>query len=163
MTLTFRPLRLRDALFCWRLASDPVVREASVDRRRPTVLGHLAWMWRWTIGSGTAWAIMSNGVRVGLFRGIEIGGGRSEVSIALTAEARGQGIGTEAIRHLSFDAAVCCGFPVLARVRSGNVASIRAFHRAGYEVESTSDEWVWLTWSPPPHLRWLKEMALCPT
>ena len=69
--ITLRPLRWRDALFCWRLASDPNVRRMSIDTRPPTVIGHWRWMvrhmgWFSRKAEASAVIIMLQGTPIGI-------------------------------------------------------------------------------------------------
>src|SRR3990167_3259574 len=100
--LGYRPLRLTDARFCWRLASDPEVRAVSVDRAMPKFWGHAKWMCVQVLyWNRAAYVIRRNWRSIGLVRATALPGGGSEVSIALLGAERGQGTGTKALRRMT--------------------------------------------------------------
>ena len=70
-----------------------------------------------------------------------------EVSIVVAGEARGQGVGAEALRRGEEELGTC--WPdvrtIAAVVHCDNAASRRLFHRAGYHVQVEADPWVTLT------------------
>ena len=157
--IQFRPLELGDWGFCRRLASDPGVRAASFNPEPPTFWGHLKWMWKWaaTSNGGVAIVIERRAVitgrylsgfeaptgpwgPVGLFRAAVLPGNRLEASVALLPDARGKGVGTESIALLSRWVAEGFGWPLYARIKMDNAASLAAFVRAGYATAGAA-EW----------------------
>ena len=151
VNLKLRRLRLSDSAFCRELASDPAVREGSMDRRPPTFFGHLRWMWRWTQdGKAHAFVILREGfvratgpvplttTRIGIVRCQEIPTG-SEVGIALCPGGRGRGIARDILRSFNWNVAQFVGHPVYARIRHDNTASLQAFRSAGYEMASNEE------------------------
>ena len=157
--IQFRPLALGDWSFCRRLASDHGVRAASFNPKPPTFWGHARWMGRWAAMSNAGVAIIIErramimgrylvGFEppappwgpVGLFRAAVLPGNRLEASIALLPDARGRGVGTESIALLSRWVAEGFGWPLYARIKADNVASLSAFRRAGY-VAASAAEW----------------------
>lgn len=139
-SVTCRHLRLRDARFCWRLARDPVVRQASVSQDPPSIVQHARWMLRWAngrlVGERMAWVILarSGGLwhRAGLLR-VSWHGFHPEIHIAVAKTWRGRGVGRTVLSDWTPLVAFHWGASVLARIRPENEASIRAFRRAGYE------------------------------
>ena len=157
--IQFRPLTLGDWGFCRRLAADPGVRAVSFNQKPPTFWGHAKWMWKWatTSNGGVAIIIERRTVivgrylvgfdaptgpwgPVGLFRAAWLPGNRLEASIALLPEARGLGVGTESLALLSRWVAEGFGWPLYARIKADNAASLGAFYRAGYVTPSAA-EW----------------------
>ena len=157
--IQFRPLALGDWGFCRRLASDPGVRASSFNPNPPTFWGHARWMGRWaaTSSAGVAILIERRAVivgrylvgfeppappwgPVGLFRAAVLPGKRLEASIALLPDVRGRGVGTESIALLSRWVAEGFGWPLYARIKADNVASLSAFQGAGY-VAASAAEW----------------------
>lgn len=136
--VSLRPLRLRDAAFCMRLARDPVVRRVSFTKTPPTWRQHARWMWRWA-GPGRrrrAWVVTIRGRRMGLVRyGPDryLGDRADEAHVALTALARNMGYGQTALwllrhRHARHDG----DRPLHAYIHEDNVRAQRAFTAAGY-------------------------------
>ena len=137
----YRPLTIWDAAFCWRLAADPEVRALSHDPKPPTLWGHLKWMRRWTLSfSRDAWLIRTGWQSLGLVRAEGLPGGGSVISIAVLREARGRGVGTEALRRLTPRFQRTFNGPVYAVIKAANVRSYDAFMRAGYVI---ADEKNW--------------------
>ena len=132
--LTLRRLRWSDIWFCWKLARDPVVRENSLDQSPPNVRGHLRWMRGW-VNSPThgALIVLIDGGRSGLVRDWLNENGNIEIGIAFVQHERGKGHGVQAIKLCVGIARFRFGYrPVIAWVRGFNVASIKAFERAGF-------------------------------
>ena len=126
-----RLLRWRDWRFARALAADPTVRAQSFDPLPPSAWRHLRWMWRQILGrSGVAWVITvpTLGTDVGIAT-LRIKDGLWHAGVALRPASRGKGWGTEAIRLLT---AAAGSHPVFADIKVSNVASVRAFVRAGY-------------------------------
>lgn len=142
--LTYRPATAGDAdlLRGWR--NDPVTREMS---RSPDVVGpeeHRAWL-RETLADPcrTLLVVERDGLPVGTLR-FDRDGPRAEVSVALESGERGGGLGTQAIAEAT--ELQLAAWPelevVTAEVQRRNVASLRAFERAGYRMtaERAADE-----------------------
>lgn len=69
----------------------------------------------------------------------------AEVGIALLAEARGHGVGTEAIRQIVEFAFVRCNLRRLhLQAIASNVGAIRAYEKAGFVVEGRQREHAWV-------------------
>lgn len=147
--VSLRRLRWRDARFCWQLATDPDVREASLDPSPPTLLGHISWMADWVTPSQVtdraAWVMEHEGKRAGLLR-VYNDGERTEVSVAVMPWARGRGLATTSVHGAAVAAMAVWRMPVLARVREDNAASGKLFERLGFEEWLTEDgiRWLWL-------------------
>lgn len=154
--LWWRRLALQDWRFCRTLASQDSTREASLDRRPPTLWGHAKWMWRWAGYSPERIAFLliadpnhgrrypGGGLKVapgplGIVRASKLPRGGCEVGIALLEEARGRGIGSWALRELTPILAHALGGPVFARIRAENYTSQAAFANAGYFPARESD------------------------
>ena len=163
--MKLRPLRMRDAWFCWKLSNDPSVREVSTDQRMPTLLGHLKWMRKWTSRHPDvrAMVVLDGGVRAGLVRGERDRGLLYRdslgvlVGIAICKGHRGRGLGVLAIREgtdLLMNALGCEG--AFAKIRPRNTASIKAFREAGYVYME-------LQRSRPRMLVFVKETSLMET
>lgn len=146
---TVRLLRWSDAWFCYKLAKDPTVREASLDSRAPTLLGHLRWMWRWIRDKDRiAWIIARQAVtaeyrHVGLIR---YDRSTREVGIAVARRYRGQGIALEALRSAS-PYFYREGGEVLAVIKLQNTASLALFKKAGYRTRHMGGN-ITMEWRP---------------
>lgn len=150
-----RPLRWRDAWFCYRLAGEESTRMASLDTSRPTLIGHLRWMRRWMQPDRSALIITLNRKRVGLVR---FDHESAEIGIAVMEKYRRQGIALDALKgatHLWWGASQPA--PIRAIIRGDNVASIRLFGDAGYKstmammYEMPNDDHVFcitMAWEP---------------
>ena len=82
------------------------------------------------------------------------GAGRGEISVAVAAGFRGRGLGRSLIVRATERAAAELGVhSVAAVVKSGNVASLRAFEAAGYGTPATAERAgepvLVLTWRAP--------------
>lgn len=146
---TFTPLRWSDTLFCYRLASDPTVREASFDGQSPTWWGHLRWMARHIyLGSHVANVICDGSKRLGIVTGKPYADGL-ELGISLMPDARGRGVASDALRRwAAMYHHIQPLLPIYARIKLGNTASERAFRAAGFRAQTTIDGtrdggWVW--------------------
>ena len=135
-------MTLRDWRFCRTLASQDSTREASLDRKPPTLWGHAKWMWRWSSYSAERIAFIliadlgaprkAAPCPLGLVRASKLPRGGCEVGIALLEHCRGRGVGSWALRELTPLLAHELGGPVFARIRAENYASHVAFANAGY-------------------------------
>ena len=123
--MELRPVSWRDALFLYRLATDPLVRQPSLDASPPTILGHTRWMRRWmSLSDRVAKVLIIDGQRVGLVRAERLADGGAEIGIALVGHARGGGRGTAAIAFATPELAESLGVTeMFARIRHENAAS----------------------------------------
>ena len=137
-----RPLRLRDISVAWDIANDPSVRAQSWDKGPPTRWEHLRWMLRWCLSRHRrAWLIgalvrASGRSIVGLVR-LQASGGKVVIGIGLLTRYQRMGFGTDAIEEATMQALETWGLPVLAEIKVANLASIRAFTKAGYVFRSS--------------------------
>lgn len=145
---TVRLLRWSDAWFCYKLAKDPTVREASLDSRPPMLFGHLRWMRRWIRDKDRiAWIILRSNHRAGLIR---YDRSTFEIGIAITPKDRNQGVALEALLAASPYCHYLAG-DVRAIIKEGNVGSVALFREAGYrEVHADSGhaQTICMRWRP---------------
>jgi UDP-2,4-diacetamido-2,4,6-trideoxy-beta-L-altropyranose hydrolase len=99
-TVTLRQATPSDSYLIWQLANDPAVRGVSRNSRPISWEEHLLW-YRAQLGHSLPfWVVEGAGGEVyGYVRFAEGAENRVVVSIALMAEERGKGIGTEALRQ----------------------------------------------------------------
>lgn len=126
-----------DALL--ELRNDPDVRRESFTTTEVDSAGHAHWL-RDRLGRDHTriYVAEADGAFVGQGR-VEDG----EISVAIAAPFRGRGLGAKLIRMVSDRAAIELGLgEIVARVKTGNAASLAAFAAAGYERDeraSTGD------------------------
>jgi RimJ/RimL family protein N-acetyltransferase len=139
--MALRDATLADAEFLYALRTDPDVVVNSNRIAPPDLAEHTAWLER---------ALANKWVRLFI---IEAYGGpagqcrldvsydvvTAEVSIALIRSARGQGLGTRALRDLAAEAAASHIRWLEAVIKETNIASRKAFLNAGYSVEEIKD------------------------
>ena len=141
---TYRLLRWSDTWFCYKLAKDPTVREASLDSRPPTLFGHLRWMRNWIRDKGcVAWIIEHKGC-AGLIR---FDRDTCEIGIAITLRSRNQGVALEALLSASpyFHRE---GGKLFATIKSQNLASMHLFRKAGYRISDPGPPRIAMEWRP---------------
>lgn len=135
MTLELRPARLDDAPFLLELRNDEDVRRQS--RRRDPIGAdeHTAWLVAHLKADKRCrlYIACADGEPIGQARLDLDETGAAEISIALTAAARGRRLGASLISLASERGSRELGARrVAAVIREGNDASYRAFLRAGY-------------------------------
>ena len=117
----------------WEWANDPAVRVVSFQPAPIPWEDHVAWFEAHVAAPDCCMYIVEdeNTCPIGQVR-FETRDGQAEVSISLAADARGQGIGPDALR-------VSCRLfrqqsdaLIMARVRSENMPSQRLFEKAGF-------------------------------
>lgn len=123
----------------WR--NEPEVVTASLVSREVTSEEHERWLAARLSSDDCALLIVElDGRSVGQVRLDRCGPERAEVSIALTASARGAGIGQEVLREVVRRAPELIGAAtVIARVKEDNERSLRAFAGAGFDRERVED------------------------
>lgn len=155
-----RPWKWWDAWFSYRIAKDPSVRAQSLDESLPTFRKHLRWCRNLARHKRShAYVIVDNVCGLGSsYIGIKQKVGQVrydwdhenkqwEVGIALVPRARGKGLGTWALNATAPIAAPVQGmvtftttepdsYPILATIKWSNRASMVAFERADYKLNS---------------------------
>jgi predicted dehydrogenase/RimJ/RimL family protein N-acetyltransferase len=138
--LTLRAAGLEDSerLLAWR--NDPATRRWSRDSRPVTRRQHARWLPA-TLGDVTTrlWIAESEGAPVGQVRVGPRSGGVAELHITLAPTARGRGLGSSLLVQVTASALADPGTERLcAYVNPDNVASLRAFARAGFGAAGTA-------------------------
>jgi RimJ/RimL family protein N-acetyltransferase len=140
--LELRPARHEDSrlLLDWR--NDPNVRAASFSTQEISRESHDAWLARKLEDPDCALLIVEmDGNPLGYVRLDRLNRDEAEISIALAPEARGRGIGRDALRLATSSAARSLGVKtVRARVRGANSASLTAFRAAGFSTAGGNEE-----------------------
>jgi UDP-2,4-diacetamido-2,4,6-trideoxy-beta-L-altropyranose hydrolase len=132
--LTLRVAGGDDLELLWRWANDPVARAASFRSRPIEWDEHVAWFdARTRDPASRIYIIEAGGESSGVLRFDLDGPARAVVSINIAPEARGRGLGPDALREgcalVSADDAVSS---VTAYIKPDNAASLRTFERSGF-------------------------------
>jgi RimJ/RimL family protein N-acetyltransferase len=150
MTLEIRLATLQDArlLLAWR--NDPTTREFAFDQGVIRREEHREWLNRKLTDHRCALFILEDaGEPVAQVRLDKLPDGGADVDVAVAPQARGQGLGTQALRRVVPVAAdrleASC---VIARVKPGNEASLRTFAAAGFECITKEPGVISLRWTP---------------
>ncbi len=131
-TVTLRPATMADAerLFAWR--NDPETRRQCWQTHEVTRESHQRWL-AGTLDDETVFLFIADA------DGTAVGTGRLdwcvmgvELSLTVAPEHRGQGIGTAIILALRAEAKRVGWTPLIAYIKPGNTASLKAFERAGF-------------------------------
>jgi RimJ/RimL family protein N-acetyltransferase len=135
--LRIRPVTDQDARLLWEWVNEPGAR-ASAFRSDPIPWEeHLAWFGRKAADRRCRmYVIEADGRPAGQVRFDIDDAGQAEVDISIAADCRGRGYGAEALR-LACARVLADGQPtkVVAHIKPHNVASARAFARAGFVAE----------------------------
>jgi RimJ/RimL family protein N-acetyltransferase len=137
-----RPAGPHDAELLLAWANDPLTRAAGFHPRPIEPEEHRAWLAERLASSSSRLLIgLADGQPFGQIRLERAEDGVAEVSIAIAPEARGRGLGRQLLDTGLAAALADRSFAVsafVARIRPGNVASIRLFGGAGFdEAERT--------------------------
>lgn len=124
MAHTIRPVRLSDCLFLYRLRHDPAVVAASFGPP-PSFLRHLWWFLH--RGPHDLWIMLVGSERAGWVRA-----DAGEVSVAVLPAFRGQKLAAYYILLVSEYLMHRKRVNPYARIKPGNLASVKAFLGAGY-------------------------------
>jgi RimJ/RimL family protein N-acetyltransferase len=140
--LTLRPANADDEarLLAWR--NDPATREASFSTAVIPADRHARWFARKLHDAATALLVIEeDGSPVGQVRLDRVAAASAGISIGLEPEARGRGIGREALRLAVEQAQGLLGVTrITALVKPENTSSLRAFRGAGFRVVRETDE-----------------------
>jgi len=137
-----RPAELSDGarLLEWR--NEPTTRAVSLTSEQVSAEDHRTWLASKLADSRCAlFIILADADPIGQVRLDRREGELAEVSIGLAPEARGRGVGREALRLAAAEAGDRLGVKVLtARIRVENEPSLRSFAAAGFaEVRRQGD------------------------
>lgn len=136
--ITLRRAGVEDARVLWVWRNDPVTRAMSLQTDPVTWDTHREWFARSLQNPARViWVAEAGGEPVATVRLDDLGSGQAEISINVAPEARGRGIGPAVLRLATDQAISETGYnEVVARIRSANAASVRAFERAGYLLQA---------------------------
>lgn len=138
-----RPATVEDArvLHAWR--NDPVTRASSLQADPVAWDDHVAWL-RAVLADADRRLYIAEDERgpLGTVR-LDLDTAIPEISITVAPERRGERLAARIITA----AGELHGPPVVARMKPGNEASLRAFRRCGYRVTDTVDGVLRLVWT----------------
>jgi len=132
--LELRPVRAEDCRLIWEWANDPVARALSFSTEKIPWKQHVAWFESKRTDPSTRFymAINKNDVLAGQIR-YQINGQAAVVSVSLAPEQRGRGYGAEIIRMGTRELWANTKIDIIhAYIKQDNIASIRAFAKAGF-------------------------------
>jgi RimJ/RimL family protein N-acetyltransferase len=132
--LTLRPAEPEDEDRMLRWRNEPLTRRWSFTQDEVSAEDHHVWFTRRFDDPGCVILIIEEAGRpVGQIRLERITPTLAEVSIGLTRDVHGRGLGREALRLATHDASRLLGVAnIRALVKRGNQASLRAFRSAGF-------------------------------
>lgn len=134
---SLRPAAESDAETLWRWANDPITRSVSLNPEPIPWAVHLQWLASKLEDPNTdLWlAVDEEGKPFGQVR-FDCTGHEAVISVGLDPAQRGAGFGSQLIRQSSDRIMRIRGVGLIrAYIKPGNVASQRAFARAGYKVK----------------------------
>jgi RimJ/RimL family protein N-acetyltransferase len=135
-----------DLLLAW--ANEPEVRQAAFNSEPIDAATHARWFAGKLADADTALLIAErDGRPVGYTRLERVDPRLAEIGVLIGARDRGRGLGAELIALGTRTGAAKLGVErVLAHVKPGNEASLRAFRAAGYEPAGRDAQRVTLIW-----------------
>jgi N-acetylneuraminate synthase len=130
---TARPATLEDARFVWSVNNHPTTRAQSMSTGDIPWESHLAWFQARLANPDCAFLIgLSADQPIGVAR-FDVAGGEAVISLAVSADHRGRGLGRRLIRSITDAALARADVRVaVAYTRPTNTASRRAFAHDGY-------------------------------
>ena len=131
--LKLRPATDADSPFFWTVRNDPQTISHSWSKREVTAEEHTCW---WQTTPDVRYVAETAEGDVGVIRFTELDETTCEVHLAVAAGYRGAGYSTEMLREATVAGRELGYERIVARVDSDNTPSLRAFLRAGHEVES---------------------------
>jgi spore coat polysaccharide biosynthesis protein SpsF (cytidylyltransferase family)/RimJ/RimL family protein N-acetyltransferase len=140
--VTLRPATVADALALWRWRSDPQTRRASLNEADIPLDHHRRWLDEsLACPDRRIDIVLVDGADAGMVR-LDLQGARAVVSINVAPEWRGRGVGPAALCAVARRALDEPEPAVLvAKIKRENLASRRAFARAGFRVVEAG-EWL---------------------
>jgi RimJ/RimL family protein N-acetyltransferase len=130
--IRLRPATVADCLLLWQWRNDPDTRAASSTPGEVSLAEHLAWLEATLAGCNRRLFIVeTDGISVATAR-LDLGAEDAVVSITVAPERRGGGLAAAVLLALCEEAVRLLVRRLVAHVMPGNVASLRAFARAGF-------------------------------
>jgi UDP-2,4-diacetamido-2,4,6-trideoxy-beta-L-altropyranose hydrolase len=139
--LTLRPAQAGDCRLVWEWANDPITRAASFSSEPIPWEQHTAWFAAKLADARALFyiALGAAGAPVGQIR-YDLDRQEAVVSVGLAPDRRGQGYGSRIIRLASQQVFESTSVNLIhAYIKPDNVASTRAFARAGFVSDGTTE------------------------
>lgn len=138
--LALRPSHVADVRLVWEWRNDPITRSMSLNPERVEWDEHVAWFHSVLSSADRLLLIAEDaGAPVAVLRFDRVIQGTWEVSINVAPSARGRGIGISALRAAAGWMAERGGARLVARVRTENERSLRAFQTVGFVPTGTTE------------------------
>ena len=145
MKIRFADIEDAEDLFRWR--TDPVTMKFSLSEDKISMESHLEWFNKALADKSRVIliAVLEDGEKAGMIRFDEKEDGKTEISIAVSPEMRGRGIGTSLLElgcrtHLNnWDKK-----SIFATIKKVNEISIKIFTRCGFENVKEDDQNVYM-------------------
>jgi UDP-2,4-diacetamido-2,4,6-trideoxy-beta-L-altropyranose hydrolase len=132
LAVTVRRVTLDDRRLLWEWANDQTVRAFSFHSQPISWESHVAWFDARVGADNCLMLIVEQAGRaVGQVR-FDVDDREAELTISIAAEARGMGLGTEALGAACREFRAVSAVPIVAYVRPENTASVRTFEKAGF-------------------------------
>ncbi len=133
--LVLRPATCADSALLWRWRNDPATRAASLNTTEVGEREHVQWIEDTLARPDRRLYVGIVGERPVATARLDIENDAATVSVTVAPEQRGSGLGTALVRAVSDEAFATTPVQrLVAVVKRDNVASRRAFARAGFEL-----------------------------
>lgn len=135
-SITSRRIKIEDASLLWEWANDKDVRRLSFNKEPIEYSHHLEWLKNKLQSEAISfWLIELEGVPVAQVRYEKVAPDMAEINFSVSAESRGQGIGTLALQDTeSLASSELDIYRLEAIVLDNNPASQRVFEKCGYSL-----------------------------
>ena len=134
--LTYRKATAEDTMLYFEWANDETVRLNSINRSNIELADHIAWFNRKVAAPDTIMLLfLENDKAIGQLRiEIEHESNEAVINYSIAKESRGKGFGTTMLAQTwEYFSRLGIKYPLVGFVKPGNIASISAFVKAGYE------------------------------
>ena len=133
LSMSFRKTDKNDVALLYKWSNDAVVRSNSYEQSKISFADHSQWFIR-KLSDGNALIViaMINGKEAGVIR-YEFDNESTKVGVSIDPSFRGRNLASTMLRQSAIKYAETIHFPIIAFVKVGNDASVKAFKSAGYK------------------------------
>ena len=133
LSMSFRKTNKNDVTLLYKWSNDAVVRSNSYEQSKISFADHSQWFIR-KLSDGNALIViaMINGKEAGVIR-YEFDNESTKVGVSIDPSFRGRNLASTMLRQSAIKYAETIHFPIIAFVKVGNDASVKAFKSAGYK------------------------------